>query len=221
MAKKVYAQLARNGRVSRGYLGVNLQALSPAVAKSVGYEGVEGALVGDLTPDGPASKSGLRSGDVIVGFDGQPVKSPKHLTELVGDTPVGRSVQLKYVRDGRTQTTTITLGERPGRNVAENKEADEQTGGKLGVSASNVTPEIARELKLKVNSGAVIEQVQPDSPAAEAGLQRGDVVHRLNRTNVATARDLTAALPSLRGEHEVVLQVERDGQLMFITVPLE
>lgn len=221
LAKKVYTQLAKSGKVSRGYLGINLQALTPAIARSVGFEGTEGILVGDLSEGGPASKSGLRSGDVIVEFDGKHVTSPKQLTEIVADTPVGKTVQVKYVRDGRIQTTSITLGERPGRNVAEEKETDEQGGVKLGVSVSNVTPEIARELKLKITTGAVIEQVQPGSPAAEAGLQRGDVIHRINRTNVTTAQDLTSALRSLKGEKEVVLQIERDSQLIFLTVTLE
>ena len=101
LAKKVHAQLAKNGKVSRGYLGVNLQAVTPAVAKSVGFAGKDGALVGDLTANSPAAKAGLRSGDVIVEFDGQAVTSPNQLTQLVGDTPVNKAVRVKYVRDGR------------------------------------------------------------------------------------------------------------------------
>ncbi len=219
LAKKVYEQLLKTGKVSRGYLGVSLQALTPAVAQSVGHEGVEGALVGDLTAGGPASKTGLRSGDVIVEFNGQPVKSPKQLIELVGDTPIGKAVQVKYARDGRVQSASITLGERPGRTVAESREPDQQGGGKLGVSIATGTSEMARQMNLKIASGAVIEEVQPGSPAAEAGLRPGDVIHRINRTAVATADDLTAALHSLANEKVVVLQIER-GQISFVTVTL-
>lgn len=221
LARKVYTQLAKNGKVSRGYLGLTLQPLNEAVAKSVGFEGTEGVLVGDLTAGGPASKSGLRSGDVIVEFDSKHVTSPRQLTEIVADTPVNKTVQVKYVRDGRTQTTNITLGERPSRIDTEAQSTDEAGGVKLGISVSNVTPEIASELKLKINTGAVIQQVQPGSPAADAGLQRGDVVHRINRTTVTTAQDLTTALRSLKGASEVVLQVERGSQLMFVTVSLD
>ncbi len=219
LAKKVQSQLLRNGKVSRGYLGVSLQQMTPAVAKSLGYEG-EGVVVGDLTEGGPASRAGLRSGDVIVEFDGKPVKSPRQLTELVGDTAVNKTARLKYVRDGRMQTTSIMLGERPGRNVAQRKDPNENAG-KLGVSYSTVTPEAAGQMKLRINSGALIEEAQPGSPAAEAGLRRGDVIHRINRTPVNKAQDLTAALKAIRNEKEVVLQIERGGQLTFITVTLD
>jgi serine protease Do len=221
LAKKVEAQLLKNGRVSRGYLGVSLQTITPAVAKSVGYEGAEGALVGDLTERSPAAKAGLLSGDVIVEFDGKPVRSSKQLTEIVGDTPVGKTVKLKYVRDGRAQVTSITLAERPGQNVAENNEPNAEDAGKLGLSYSTVTSERATELKLKINSGALVEQAQPDGPAYEAGIRRGDVIHRVNRTQITTAQALTSALNALKNEQEIVFQIERGGQLTFITARLD
>ena len=224
LAAKVYTQLVKSGRVTRGYLGLTLQAVTPTLAKTVGYAGTEGALVGDLADAGsPAAKAGLRSGDVIVEFNGRPVKSPKQLTELVADAPVGRAAQVKYVRDGRAETTSVTLAERPGRKeqaLAKDVDADEEAG-KLGISVATVTPEVAGELKLKIGSGAVIESVQPGSPAAEAGLRRGDVIHRVNRTAVATAQDAVGAIRSLKGEKDLVLQVERGGQLSFVTVSLE
>jgi len=114
MAKKVQEQLLRNGRVSRGYLGVNLQD-----SQSAG----DGALVAELSEDSPASKAGLRGGDLIVEFDGRPVKSSRQLTEIVADTPVGKTVKTRFVRDGQTQTASITLAERPGRSVAGSQRA--------------------------------------------------------------------------------------------------
>jgi len=224
LASKVYGQLVKNGKVTRGYLGVNLQPLTSAMAKTLGVQATDGALVGDVANDhSPAAKAGLHSGDVIVEFDGKAVKSPRQLTEVVADTPVGKAVQVKYVRDGRTEATSIRLGERPGAKASERADDSEATQGtgKLGISIATVTPEVASELKLKISTGAVIQNVQPDGPAAEAGLRRGDVVHRVNRTPVATADDLTRAIRALKGEKEVVLQVERSGQLSFITVNLE
>src|SRR5262249_5466249 len=124
LAKKVKEQLLRNGRVSRGYMGASLRPVSPSAANSPGSDGVAaGAMVSDLSANGPASRSDLRSGDVIVEFDGKQVKSPKDLTELVADTTVGKTVKLKFVRDGRMQTTSITLAERPGRVTSENRTA--------------------------------------------------------------------------------------------------
>jgi serine protease Do len=220
LAGRVYGQLVKNGKVSRGYLGINLQQLTPAVAQSLGYEGAEGAVVGDLAENSPSAKAGLKSGDVIVEFDGKKVSSPKQLTEAVADTPVGKAVAVKYVRDGRAQTATVTLGERPGAKEAEAPQAEAQGGVKLGVSVADVTPELARELRLKIAGGALVQQVQPGSPAAEAGLQRGDVIHRVGRTPVAKAQDLIGALQSLGAQKDVVLQVERNGQLSFVTVTL-
>ena len=183
--------------MTRGFLGVVLQPVSPVLAKTVGFEGTEGAIVSDFArDDSPAARAGLRSGDVIVEFDGKPVKSPKQLTEYVADSPVGKVAQLKYVRDGRVQTAAVSLGERPGQpGKEEPEEGDEgqEDSGKLGISTTNVTPELVRTLKLKVASGVVIQSVQPGSPAAEARLQQGDVIHRINRIPITNRQDLLRA----------------------------
>jgi serine protease Do len=224
LATKIYAQLIKSGKVTRGYLGVYLRPMTPALAKAVGYDGTEGAQVQDITKsDSPAARAGLRSGDVIVEFEGKKVKNPAQLTELVADMPVGKPAQLKYVREGRTETTTVSLGERPGANEArEDRGAeDDENGNALGVSTQTVTPEVARELKLKIASGVVIQNTAADSPAAEAGLQRGDVIHRINRTLITNRQDYTRAMQSLKGEKEIAIQFERSGQLQFITITLE
>jgi serine protease Do len=225
VVSNVHAQLIKSGKVTRGYLGVLLQDVTPAIARSVGYDGEGGALVGDLAEaSSPAAKAGLRSGDVIIEFDGKPIKSRRELTQVVADTPVGKAARVKYVRDGRVETATITLAERPGSNDADRQEMggrQEPGTGKLGVSVDTVTAEVARELKLKRASGAVVMSVQPNSPAAEAGLQQGDVIHRIDRTPVATADDLIRGIRALGNQKEVVLQIERGGQLTFLTVTLE
>lgn len=225
LATKVYAQLVKTGKVTRGYLGVFLQPVSPSLARTVGYTGTDGALVGDLSKeDSPAATAGLRSGDVIVEFDGKRVTSPKQLTEMVADTPVGKTANLKYVREGRLETAAIKLGERPtnpGDSQPADKDDPEEDGGKLGFSISPVTAEVARELKLKIPGGVAITNVQPDSPGAEAGLQRGDVIHRVNRTPVTTRQDYFRALAALKGEKEITLQVERGSQLRYVSLTLE
>jgi len=226
LATKVYAQLIKSGKVTRGYLGVYLQPVSPSLARTVGYSGTEGAVVGDLTTnDSPAARAGLRSGDVIIAFDGKPVKSPKQLTEIVADTPVGKSSEVKYVRDGHVETTSIRLGERPPKpgdeDQPENGADPEQDAGKLGASVSNITGEIARQMKLKMPGGVMIQNVQPDSPAAEAQLQRGDVIHRVNRTPINNRQDFVRAMASVKGDKEITLQVERNGQLQFVPVTLD
>jgi serine protease Do len=223
LASKVYGQLAKNGKVTRGYLGVNLQSLSAPVSQAVGFEGTEGALIGDIADNSsPAAKAGLRSGDVIVEFNGKHVTSPKQLTEMVADQPVGKSIPVKYVRDGKSLTADVKLGERPEKNQVARNEAPDKNGnaGKLGLSVQTVTPEIAQELKLKATSGAAIDYVQPGSPAADAGLQQGDVIHRIDRTAIASADDLISAVKARSGEGEIVLQIERQGRLAFVSVKL-
>jgi len=226
MAHKIYAELIRNGKVTRGYLGVNLKPVTPAVARSVGYHGTEGALVDDVTENTPAASAGLQSGDVITEFDGKPVASRQQLVQMVAETAVGKSVPVKYVRDGRVHTTAIKLGERPdltGNATPRPSSGDEGRGAasKLGISVDDVTPVLVRQLHLKSSSGAVVEDITPGSPAQEAGLQQGDVIHRIGSTTVSNAQDLIRAVRQLRSEKEVVLQVERGGQLSWTTVPLE
>ncbi len=224
-ASKVYSQLVKSGRVTRGYLGVSMQAVNPAIAKNNGLSGTDGALINDLAqdPGTPAAKAGLRSGDVIVEFDGKPVKSPKNLTEFVAETPVGKVVPLKYVRDGKMEIASVKIAERPhDTEIAKGEGAeDNQPTGKLGISVSPVTPELARELKLRVGGGVVVENVDPNGPAADAGLRRGDVIHRVDRIPVNSRGELVSALNAVKGEKEIVLQVERGGQLSFVTVQFE
>jgi len=226
MAHKIYAELIRNGKVTRGFLGVSLKPVTAAVAETIGYHGTEGALVDDVTdPNSPAARAGLQSGDVITGFDGKPVASRQQLVEMVAETPVGKSVTVKYFRDGRPRTTTLRLAERPDQNAAAVRPSSGDEGrasaSKLGISVDDVTPDLVRQLHLRSPAGAVIEEVQPGSPAEEAGLQQGDVVHRIGSATVSNAQDLIKAVRQLRGGKEVVLQVERGGQLSFVTVPLE
>jgi serine protease Do len=232
LATKIYTQLVKSGKVTRGYLGVTLRPVTPAVANAVGFSGTKGAVVEDLAGDNvPAARAGLRAGDVIVEFDGKPVSSAKQLIDVVADTPVGKTAQLKYVRDGKQEITSINLAERPSQLVARSSPEPEGEGaerglvGKLGIRASTVTPDFARENKLKIMSGVVVESVQPNGPAAEAGLLQGDVIHRINRTPVASQIELTRALAMVRSDKEIVLQVERlvqgQSRLQYITVTLE
>ena len=128
------------------------------------------------------------------------------------------------MRDGRPETARVTLGERPGlEDEAQpaNNDDEGENPGKLGMSTTNVTPNLARQLKLRIASGVVIGKVQPDSPADDAGLQQGDVIHRVNQTPVTNRQEFLSAIAALNGNKEVVLQVERSGQLLFLTVTLE
>jgi serine protease Do len=225
LVNKVYAQLLKSGKVTRAYLGLFPQEMTPSIARNARYNGEGGVLVRDVSKeDSPAARAGLRSGDIIVEVDGKKVTSPKQLVETVADLPVGKSVLVKYIRDGRPETARVTLGERPGlEDEAQpaNNDDEGENPGKLGMSTTNVTPNLARQLKLRIASGVVVGKVQPDSPADDAGLQTGDVIHRVNQTAVTNRQEFLSAIAALNGNKEVVLQVERSGQLLFLTVTLE
>ncbi|MFL6216858.1 MAG: Do family serine endopeptidase [Blastocatellia bacterium] len=226
LVDKVYAQLLKSGKVTRAYLGVNPQEVTPSIARVARYNGEGGVLVRQVSAeDSPAARAGLRSGDIIVEVDGKKVTSPKQLTETVADLPVGKTVAVKYIREGRPETTRVTLAERPTADEAKPANDNDDEGenpGKLGVSITNVTPELAHRLKLHVASGVVVSKVQPDSAADDAGLQSGDVIHRVNQSPVTNRQDFMNAVASLGSNKDVVLQVERAGVgLLFVTVTLE
>jgi serine protease Do len=224
LVNKVYAQLLKNGKVTRAYLGLYPAEVTPGIARNARFNGEGGALVNDLSKDdSPAARAGLRSGDIIVEVDGKKIASPKQLVETVADLPVGRTIDVKYIRDGRMQSTKVTLAERPTEDTAQPADNDDEgeNPGKLGVSITNITPDVARQLKLRITSGVAVASVQPDSPAADAGLQRGDVIHRIDQTPVANRQDFMQAVAALRGSRDVVLQVERGGRLFFATLTLE
>jgi serine protease Do len=228
MARKIYGELAKSGKVVRGYLGVFVKELTEADAAALGLRAKAGVLVSDVTDqNSPAAKAGIRSGDVVTAIDGKSVNTALDLTNAVADTPVGKTVRIDLLRDGARQTVNATLAERPARETAraesaepDSEEAVPQTS-RLGVSVQSVTPETAERYSLKIRSGAVIVGVTPAGPASSAGLRRGDVVHRVGRILIRSAADLAEAEKSLKSGEDVSVQVERGGQLSFLTLSLD
>ena len=216
-AKTVVAQLAETGRVSRSYLGVSIQPLTQELAKGFGLTEAKGALVATVTEDSPAMKAGIKAGDVIVEYDGRKVGSSDELPKLVAVTPAGREVPVAVIRDGKTirlQAKVAAL-EEPDQKVA--GEAGEK--GKLGVSVEPVTPAIAKQLGLKDgNSGVVVRRVEDGSPAANAGIQPGDVILEVDRQPV---KDV-AGLKSLVAKHAkgtpMVVLLHRESSTLYVVV---
>lgn len=228
-ARNVFNQLVQGGKVSRGYLGVLVVELDQAKAKALGLEPGSGVFVNNV-PDSnsPAGKAGLQSKDVITAFNGKAVKMPRELTDLVASTPVGSSARVDFIRDGQKQSATVTLVERPNdlsaQLAAPGQDGDDDGGtvqqGRLGIQAQTITPEMAQRMKLKNPSGVLVVQVQPGSPAADAGVTHGDVIHAIDRSEIRTVEDLSEAIKSLKAG-DYMLEVERGKQPLFLTITLE
>jgi serine protease Do len=212
----VMTQLVHGGKVHRGQLGVTIQNVTPEIAKSVGLDRVEGALVSNVTKGSPADKAGVERGDVIVSVNGETFPDSNALRNHIAATAPGASVTLGLVRDGATTTAHVQLGElRSAKAEAEPAEAAE--GGKLGLQVEPLSPERAAQLGLDVKHGLLVAEVAPGGPAADAGFRPGDVIQEVNRKAVIDVDGLKAAVKASGGRPALVL-VSRKGESLFLTI---
>jgi serine protease Do len=216
LAKPILTQLASEGHVVRGWLGVSIQPVTPDLAKSLKLSETQGALVSSVTDDSPAAKAGLKPGDVILEFNGQKVARADRLPNVVATTPVGREVPLSIVRDGKSMQLTAKVGQQ-----TESKQASagpEKVPAKLGLTVEPVTPKLAGEMGLRDKQGVIVRSVESDSPAAEAGIQEGDVIVEVNRRAVLNAADLKHQLDAHAKGTPVLMLVHRGDASLFVTV---
>jgi serine protease Do len=228
-ARDVFKQLVRGGKVSRGYLGVLVTDLDEAKAHAVGLDPNAGVFVGEVPdPNSPAGKAGIRPRDVITAFNGKSVKAARELTDTVAATSAGQTAKVDFIRDGHAQSVNVELVERP-KNINARVTPSEGGGengpvqqGRLGIQGRTITPELAEQMKLKLNvaRGVFVASVRPGSPAGDAGVQHGDVIHSVDRTQVTTVEELAQAVKSL-APGDYLLEVERTGRTVFLTVTIE
>jgi len=216
LARSVMEQISTEGHVTRSYLGVTVQEVTPAIAKAMGLKGLGGALVSDVTPGSPAAKAGLQSGDVILSMNGTPIGESNELRMTVSMMKPDQTVRLQIVRDGQQREVAVQLGVLPGQRE---ERASAETGASdsslKGVAVENLDAETAREMHLPANThGVVVTHVDPASQAAASGLREGDVIQQVNRRPVANTEDFAAALNHSQGEP--LLLVNRAGNRIFI-----
>ena len=218
MARNVMEELAAHGKVTRGYVGVMLQPVTPSIAKAFGMKEPAGALVAEVSPDSPASRAGLKNGDIILQVNNTPIADNNQLKLLVGSLQPGTTVDMRIFRNGSTIDSKVTLGELPSTGSAGSREPGGENSALDGVELGELTPEILGELRLPAHThGVVVMNVDPDSAAAEAGLQRGDVIESINRkpvNDVGQARQLLEQA----AHQSTLLLVNRGGQTMFVVV---
>ena len=223
MARNVMDQLVKTGKVRRGYLGIGPQDVTADIAQSLGLRDVRGVIVRSVQPGSAAERAGLRRGDVITALNGQPVTDSNSFRNRIAGTQPGGEVTLTVTREGREQQLRATLAELPATANAREREGGGNTpgaqpSGRLGITAEPLTPETARQMELPVNTqGLVVTAVDPDGPAADAGLRQGDVIEEANRQPVRSTEDLRAAIER-SGTRPVLLLVNRRGNSVFVTV---
>jgi serine protease Do len=223
MAKQVMDELLKNGKVSRGYLGLLPQDINDDLAKALKLKSTEGALVGDVTPGGPAEKAGIKRGDIITSLDGQKVEDSTELRNQVAQTKPGTSVKIDLLRAGKEVHVTAKLQERPekARGSAKPETAPEQQSSEqLGLSVQTLTPEIAQQLGYDGETGVIITDVASGSPAEDAGLQQGDLIKEVGRTPVATFKDFEAALNKYRSGDSVAMLIRRGQNTFYAAIQL-
>jgi serine protease Do len=218
MATAVLPQLEEKGKVTRGWLGVAIQPVTPELAKSFGVEGENGALVADVTKDSPADKAGLKSGDIIMEFDGKQIHEMNSLPRYVAATPVGKRVKLKLLRNGKPEEATVTI------ERLKDGEEGVQTGAtedRLGLTVRDLTGELAAQMGIKDTKGVVVVAVKPGGVAEEAGIAGGDVIKEINSVKINKVNDYTKTVSTHKKGTSIRLLLRRGDSSLFVAIPVE
>jgi len=214
VARTVEDQLLKTGKVERGRIGVGIQDVSSALAKSFGLDRPIGALVSTVESGSPADKAGLKPGDVILSFNGKPIERSSDLPAIVANTKPGTKANLDVWRNGRKQTLGLAVGEMKNENVAKNEQGGQiENGGKLGLAVRPLTPEERKEVGTQ---GLVVEQAA--GPAARAGIRRGDVITMVNGQPVKSVDDLRSAVA--KSKETVALLIKRGEATVFVPIEI-
>jgi serine protease Do len=217
-ARQVVQDLIKDGAVQRGWLGVEIQPVTPEIADSLGLTGEKGALVSNAQDDSPAEKAGVVTGDVITAVDGKEVASPKELARLIGGIAPGKAVDVTIWRDGKSETVKVDLGELPGAEKQAALQGEDQApaqSDQLADLGLTITP-------ADDGKGVVVTDVDPGSDAADRGLQAGDVITNVNSKPVTGGNDIAKAMEDAAkaGRKAVLVQVSRDDMNRFVTLPV-
>ncbi|HEX7078616.1 MAG TPA: Do family serine endopeptidase [Candidatus Eisenbacteria bacterium] len=219
LAHNISRQLIASGKVTRGYLGILPQELTPELADSWGLKGTHGVLVGSVSTNTPASQAGFQVKDVITEFDGKPVDDVQKFRLLVADTPVNKSVRVHVLRQGRARDLSVTLAERPAEDQL--AKTVELPSDWLGLQVESLTGDFAQENNITEKDGVVVTTVTQGSGADDAGLQPGDIIKEVNDTPVHNAADYNRAVEKAKSKNEkkpVVFLIKRGDATQFIAV---
>ena len=223
LSRAVMDQLVRTGKVVRGWLGVAIQDLTPELATQFGITETKGVLVSDVMEDSPAKKAGFERADVIVEYDGKSMDSPTHLRNAVAQTPIGKKVSVKLIRDKKSKTIEVAIVEQPKSlgqpSVEESRESVVPTGLLSDLEVHELNEELITRYGLKATErGVVVVRVKPGSTAEEMGVREGDVILEVNRKVVASLKSYEQAASVLAKDQAVLLLLRRKGQTIYLTL---
>ena len=219
LAKSILTDLREKGKVTRGWLGVMIQKITPDLAKSFSLKDNNGALVGDVIPEGPAAKAGIQRGDVIVEFNSQEVNNMEQLPKIVAQTTPDTDVSVLVIRDGKPLTLNVHIA------ILKDNEQKVAQGGAtddpLGIQVQDITPELAQSLDLDSEEGVLVSDVTAGLSAAEAGIKRGDVITEIDRKPVRDMSEYKRSLGAIGKGRTVLFLIKRGGTTIYIAVKIK
>ncbi len=218
MAKKLLPQL-KKGKIIRGWLGVQVQDLTPELAKSFNLKQDKGVLISSVLPGSPAEKAGLKQGDVIIAFNGKKIKDAHDISRLVAATSPHTEIPIRIIRNGKEKMLKVNIGVMPVNGQTPSPQEVQNT---WGINVQALTPELAERLGLNPGEkGVVITEVRPGSPAASAGLRPGDVILEIDRKKITNTHDYTEAMRKAAGEKDLLLLVKRGNGNIYLVLKKE
>ncbi len=215
VAKGILKDLKEKGTVTRGWLGVMIQKITPDLAESFNLDRTEGALVGDVIPNSPAERAGIKRGDVIVRFDRHEVKTMESLPKIVGSTTPGKAVKVEVIREGKKKVLDVTIA------ILKDEEIKVAALDPLGIQVQDITPDIAKSLNLDDVEGVLVSDVTPGEAGGESGLKRGDIISEVNRNRVKNTSDYNRIAGKLKRGDTALMLVKRGGTTIYIAVKLK
>lgn len=218
MVKNVVDQLKEHGSVTRGWLGVMIQHVTADLAEKFKLDRPIGALVGEVMENSPAAKAGIKQGDVIIKFMGREITNMATLPSLVALTPIDTKAELTIIRKGKRKTIKVTIGKLDEDQLGSDSASNESINQKLGLTVQEITPELAKTLEIKEDGGVIISDVTSGSPAALAGIRRGEIILEINQKPVASIKEITEILEAIKPDSNILLLTKRDDHTRFIVI---